>query len=125
MAFAGFGHRYSTLEVYSTSAVCEPWSKRSRRKSVRKIKSVYYYYSRYFFSITCYSAQIKKLRDLERRMDNGDLEKRYNKLEVQRYFFPAPAKALAKWLACLSPLVVCNLFFPDLFYIFFRFGTAF
>ena len=31
------------------------------------------------------SAQIKKLRDLERRMLNGDLEKRYNKLEVQRY----------------------------------------
>lgn len=31
------------------------------------------------------NAQIKKLRDLERRMDNGDLEKRYNKLEVQRY----------------------------------------
>ena len=25
VAFAGFGHRYPTLEVYSTSAVCEPW----------------------------------------------------------------------------------------------------
>lgn len=31
------------------------------------------------------SAQIKKLKDLERRMANGDLEKRYNKLEVQRF----------------------------------------
>lgn len=29
--------------------------------------------------------QIKKLRDLERRMESGDLEKRYNKLEVQRF----------------------------------------
>jgi small subunit ribosomal protein S2 len=31
------------------------------------------------------SAQIKKLKDLERRMASGDLEKRYNKLEVQRF----------------------------------------
>ena len=31
------------------------------------------------------SAQIKKLKDLERRMATGDLEKRYNKLEVQRF----------------------------------------
>ena len=31
------------------------------------------------------SEQIKKLKDLERRMDAGDLEKRYNKLEVQRF----------------------------------------
>lgn len=31
------------------------------------------------------SSQIKKLKDLERRMANGDLEKRYNKLEVQRF----------------------------------------
>lgn len=31
------------------------------------------------------TAQIRKLRDLEKRMDSGDLEKRYNKLEVQRY----------------------------------------
>lgn len=31
------------------------------------------------------SQQIKKLKDLERRMASGDLEKRYNKLEVQRY----------------------------------------
>ena len=30
-------------------------------------------------------AQIKKLKDLERRMVSGDLEKRYNKLEVQRF----------------------------------------
>ena len=29
--------------------------------------------------------QIKKLKDLERRMISGDLEKRYNKLEVQRF----------------------------------------
>ena len=29
--------------------------------------------------------QIKKLKDLERRMENGDLEKRYSKLEVQRF----------------------------------------
>lgn len=28
--------------------------------------------------------QIKKLKDLERRLENGDLEKRYSKLEVQR-----------------------------------------
>lgn len=31
------------------------------------------------------NAQIKKLRDLERRMDSGDLDKRYSKLEVQRF----------------------------------------
>ena len=31
------------------------------------------------------NSQIKKLKDLERRMASGDLEKRYNKLEVQRY----------------------------------------
>lgn len=31
------------------------------------------------------TSQLKKLRDLERRMDSGDLEKRYNKLEVQRF----------------------------------------
>jgi small subunit ribosomal protein S2 len=29
--------------------------------------------------------QIKKLKDLEQRMASGDLEKRYNKLEVQRF----------------------------------------
>jgi len=29
--------------------------------------------------------QIKKLHDLESRMASGDLEKRYNKLEVQRF----------------------------------------
>lgn len=29
--------------------------------------------------------QIKKLKNLEKRMDSGDLEKRYSKLEVQRY----------------------------------------
>jgi len=29
--------------------------------------------------------QIKKLKNLEKRMASGDLEKRYNKLEVQRY----------------------------------------
>jgi small subunit ribosomal protein S2 len=31
------------------------------------------------------SQQIKKLKDLEKRMVTGDLEKRYNKLEVQRF----------------------------------------
>ena len=31
------------------------------------------------------TSQIKKLHDLERRMASGDLEKRYNKLEVQRF----------------------------------------
>lgn len=29
--------------------------------------------------------QIKKLKDLERRMESGELEKRYSKLEVQRF----------------------------------------
>lgn len=29
--------------------------------------------------------QVRKLKDLERRMASGDLEKRYNKLEVQRF----------------------------------------
>jgi len=29
--------------------------------------------------------QVKKLKDLEKRMESGDLEKRYNKLEVQRF----------------------------------------
>ena len=29
--------------------------------------------------------QIKKLKDLERRMKNGELEARYSKLEVQRF----------------------------------------
>ena len=36
-------------------------------------------------NITTIGSQIKKLKDLERRMDSGDLEKRYNKLEVQRF----------------------------------------
>lgn len=31
------------------------------------------------------TSQIKKLHDLETRMASGDLEKRYNKLEVQRF----------------------------------------
>jgi small subunit ribosomal protein S2 len=31
------------------------------------------------------TSQIKKLHDLERRMASGDLEKRFNKLEVQRF----------------------------------------
>ena len=31
------------------------------------------------------TAQIKRLRDLEKRMASGDLENRYSKLEVQRY----------------------------------------
>jgi small subunit ribosomal protein S2 len=36
-------------------------------------------------NVATISAQMKKLRDLERRMTSGDLEKRYNKLEVQRF----------------------------------------
>lgn len=36
-------------------------------------------------NVNTVSQQIKKLKDLERRMVSGDLEKRYNKLEVQRF----------------------------------------
>ena len=36
-------------------------------------------------NVTTINAQIKKLHDLERRMASGDLEKRYSKLEVQRF----------------------------------------
>lgn len=36
-------------------------------------------------NVTTVTQQIKKLKDLERRMASGDLEKRYNKLEVQRF----------------------------------------
>ncbi len=36
-------------------------------------------------NVATISAQIKKLKDLEKRMATGDLEKRYNKLEVQRF----------------------------------------
>lgn len=36
-------------------------------------------------NVTTVTAQIKKLKDLERRMATGELEKRYNKLEVQRF----------------------------------------
>jgi small subunit ribosomal protein S2 len=36
-------------------------------------------------NVATVNAQIKKLKDIEKRMDNGDLEKRYNKLEVQRF----------------------------------------
>ncbi len=36
-------------------------------------------------NVSTVTAQIKKLKDLERRMAAGDLEKRYNKLEVQRF----------------------------------------
>lgn len=36
-------------------------------------------------NVNTVSAQIRKLKDLERRMASGDLEKRYNKLEVQRF----------------------------------------
>jgi small subunit ribosomal protein S2 len=35
-------------------------------------------------NISTVTQQIKKLKDLESRMASGDLEKRYNKLEVQR-----------------------------------------
>lgn len=36
-------------------------------------------------NVATVAAQIKKLKDLERRMASGELEKRYNKLEVQRF----------------------------------------
>lgn len=36
-------------------------------------------------NVATVTAQIKKLKDLERRMATGDLEKRYAKLEVQRF----------------------------------------
>lgn len=36
-------------------------------------------------NVNTINAQIKKLKDLEKRMVSGDLEKRYNKLEVQRF----------------------------------------
>jgi small subunit ribosomal protein S2 len=36
-------------------------------------------------NVNTITAQIKKLKDLERRMVSGELEKRYNKLEVQRF----------------------------------------
>jgi small subunit ribosomal protein S2 len=36
-------------------------------------------------NVATVTQQIKKLRDLERRMAAGDLEKRYSKLEVQRF----------------------------------------
>lgn len=36
-------------------------------------------------NVSTMNQQIKKLKDLERRMASGELEKRYSKLEVQRY----------------------------------------
>src|ERR1035437_7094741 len=36
-------------------------------------------------NITTVGQQVKKLKDLEKKMASGDLEKRYNKLEVQRF----------------------------------------
>lgn len=36
-------------------------------------------------NVATVTRQMKKLRDLEKRMSAGDLEKRYNKLEVQRF----------------------------------------
>jgi small subunit ribosomal protein S2 len=36
-------------------------------------------------NVATITQQIKKLQDLERRMASGDLEKRYSKLEVQRF----------------------------------------
>jgi len=36
-------------------------------------------------NVATISKQIKKLKDLEKRMISGDLEKRYSKLEVQRF----------------------------------------
>jgi small subunit ribosomal protein S2 len=36
-------------------------------------------------NVATVGTQIKKLKDLENHMDSGDFEKRYNKLEVQRF----------------------------------------
>ena len=36
-------------------------------------------------NVTTMTSQIKKLRELEKRMASGELEKRYSKLEVQRF----------------------------------------
>ena len=36
-------------------------------------------------NVATVGTQIKKLKDLEKHMDSGDFEKRYNKLEVQRF----------------------------------------
>lgn len=36
-------------------------------------------------NVSTVNRQIKKLKDLERRMQNGELEARYSKLEVQRF----------------------------------------
>ena len=36
-------------------------------------------------NVSTVNRQIKKLKDLERRMNNGELEARYSKLEVQRF----------------------------------------
>ena len=36
-------------------------------------------------NVATITSQLKKLRDLEKRMASGDFEKRYNKLEVQRF----------------------------------------
>ena len=36
-------------------------------------------------NVATVTQQVKKLRDLEKRMASGDLDKRYNKLEVQRF----------------------------------------
>ncbi len=36
-------------------------------------------------NVATVNQQVKKLKDLEKRLENGDLEKRYNKLEVQRF----------------------------------------
>lgn len=36
-------------------------------------------------NVATVTEQIKKLKDLERRMASGDLEKRYNKLELQKF----------------------------------------
>ena len=36
-------------------------------------------------NVAIITSQLKKLRDLEKRMASGDFEKRYNKLEIQRF----------------------------------------
>jgi small subunit ribosomal protein S2 len=45
-------------------------------------------------NVTTVTKQIKKLQDLERRLATGDLEKKYNKLEVQRFQEEADALEL-------------------------------
>ena len=36
-------------------------------------------------NVATITSQVKKLKNLEKKMATGELEKRYNKLEVQRF----------------------------------------